>query len=66
MTERLAAYGEAERRMLARVGAVMERRPDLSAQIMKSIGYYCQARYMYESYGLWNPSLAERGPLLAA
>ena len=55
--EKLATYGAEERAMLGRIDRVRSLRPDLANQLHWSLIYYCQARYLFETNGLWDPRL---------
>lgn len=66
MAKHLADFGDAERGMLARIERALWKRPDLAAQIKRCLGYYCQARYIYDRCGFWDQRLVNQKPSLAA
>lgn len=66
LTRKLATFGSEERAMLARVDRIRSRRPDLANQIHWCLLYYCQARYLFETHGIWDPSLTRLSRPLAA
>ena len=66
LAKRLASYGPDEQELLARVDALVARRPELVGQIQRALIYYCQARYLFETTGIWDSSLARQESPLAA
>ena len=65
--KRLAAYGSEEQDLLARMDRLFEKRPELAhAHADRALAYYCQARYLFEVSGAWDPSLARQAAPLAA
>jgi hypothetical protein len=66
LAKRLAAYGPQEQDLLTRMDRLAERRPELAGQVERALSYYCQARYLFEFGGLWDPSLAHEAAPLAA
>jgi radical SAM superfamily enzyme YgiQ (UPF0313 family) len=66
LAKKLATYGAEERAMLGRIDRVRSLRPDLANQLHWSLMYYCQARYLFETNGLWDPQLGRQARPLAA
>ena len=64
----LARRGAAETAVLARLEALVRRRPDLVSQIGYSLIVYCQTRHMLDHFGLWDdrrPSPRQRAVMQA-
>ena len=52
LAKRLAEYGSAEKDLVRLIGSLVLKRPDLRVQLLYSLLYYCQARFMLEYYRL--------------
>jgi hypothetical protein len=66
LAKRLAAYGPEEQNLLTRMDRLAELHPQLAGQVERALSYYCQARYLFEFGGLWDPLLAREAAPLAA
>jgi hypothetical protein len=66
LAKRLAAMGEGERRLVGSIEKIAWQRPDLTGHLAYFLLGYCQARYIFDHYGVWDPDLARRSTPLAA
>jgi radical SAM superfamily enzyme YgiQ (UPF0313 family) len=66
LARRLALYGSEEQALLALFDRLAERRPELVPQLDRALLYYCQARYMFDEYKVWDASLVGQDAPLAA
>ena len=63
---KLASLGPAERALAELIVAIAGSHPDLTGHLSNVLLGYCQVRYMYAQYGVWNPELARREAPIAA
>jgi hypothetical protein len=66
LAQRLASMGEEERKLLALFEQLAKSRPDIVGHLAYFLLGYCQARYIFERYGVWDPELVRRDTPLAA
>ncbi len=50
----LGRRGDAEKKLLSRLEALVKRRPDLISQIGYAVIVYCQTRLVLDTFGLWD------------
>ena len=55
LARRLAQRGTAERQLIALIGELKTKRPDLRAHLTYALLFYCQVRFMLDHFGIWNP-----------
>lgn len=66
LAAKLASMGPGELRLVQLFERLAWQRPDLSGQLSYILLGYCQARYIFDLYGAWDPTLAKRPTPLAA
>lgn len=66
LAKRLAEKGGRERLALKGLEDLAGARPDLVADLRFAMIFYCQARYMLESAGIWKPAEMDQGASNAA
>jgi radical SAM superfamily enzyme YgiQ (UPF0313 family) len=66
LAARLSQLGAAEHQLIQLLGRLAGERPDLLSQLRYSLFFYCQARYLLNHYGIWDPELAKRELPIAA
>src|SRR5262249_35374362 len=59
LAARLSQLGAAEYQLVQLLGRLADDRPDLMPQLRYSLFFYCQARYLLNHYGFWDPELAK-------
>ncbi len=55
LARRLAQYGIGEQRLVALIGELKIKRPDLRAQLSYALLFYCQVRFMLDFHRVWGP-----------
>lgn len=58
----LAKRGDAEQRLMGRLEALVQRRPDLISQIGYALIVYCQTRHVLQYFDLWDHDRNSRKP----
>ena len=60
LSRRVAWLGLREEAMCARIRRRLETNPTAGPLVLLALGYYMQARYIFQQSGLWDPSLGEQ------
>jgi hypothetical protein len=66
LAARLASFGASERRLVQLIERIAWQRPDISGHLSYFLLGYCQVRYIFDHYGVWDPELRKRRAPLAA
>jgi hypothetical protein len=66
LARRLMRYGPSERTLVELLEGFAWTRPDLHVHLSYFLLYYCQVRYLLESFDLWDPGIARQDVAFAS